>query len=90
MGMSDDLEAAIMEGATIVRIGTAIFGRTELHDMKITFIGGGNMAVALIGGLRRQGFSAAASRSSSPSPSRATSSPKASACAARPASMPPP
>lgn len=28
--------------------------------MKITFIGGGNMAVALIGGLRKQGFSAAA------------------------------
>jgi pyrroline-5-carboxylate reductase len=27
--------------------------------MKITFIGGGNMAVALIGGMRRQGFSAA-------------------------------
>ncbi|HIE40010.1 MAG TPA: YggS family pyridoxal phosphate-dependent enzyme, partial [Thiomicrorhabdus sp.] len=26
MGMSDDLEAAIMEGATIVRIGTDIFG----------------------------------------------------------------
>jgi len=26
MGMSDDLEAAIVEGATIVRIGTAIFG----------------------------------------------------------------
>ena len=26
MGMSDDLEAAIMEGATIVRIGTALFG----------------------------------------------------------------
>lgn len=26
MGMSDDLEAAIAEGATIVRIGTAIFG----------------------------------------------------------------
>ena len=27
MGMSDDLEAAIAEGATMVRVGTAIFGR---------------------------------------------------------------
>ena len=26
MGMTDDMEAAIAEGATIVRIGTAIFG----------------------------------------------------------------
>ncbi|MGH8700715.1 MAG: YggS family pyridoxal phosphate-dependent enzyme [Burkholderiales bacterium] len=26
MGMSDDFEAAIMEGATMVRVGTAIFG----------------------------------------------------------------
>ena len=26
MGMTDDLEAAILEGATIVRVGTAIFG----------------------------------------------------------------
>lgn len=26
MGMSDDLEAAIMEGATMVRVGTALFG----------------------------------------------------------------
>ena len=26
IGMSDDLEAAIAEGATLVRIGTAIFG----------------------------------------------------------------
>jgi hypothetical protein len=26
MGMSGDLEAAIAEGATIVRIGTALFG----------------------------------------------------------------
>jgi hypothetical protein len=26
MGMSDDFRAAIMEGATIVRIGTAVFG----------------------------------------------------------------
>ncbi|MDB5905654.1 MAG: YggS family pyridoxal phosphate-dependent enzyme [Betaproteobacteria bacterium] len=29
MGMSDDLEAAIAEGATIVRVGTAIFGTRE-------------------------------------------------------------
>jgi pyridoxal phosphate enzyme (YggS family) len=27
MGMSDDLETAIAEGATMVRVGTAIFGR---------------------------------------------------------------
>lgn len=27
MGMSADLEAAVLEGATVVRIGTAIFGR---------------------------------------------------------------
>jgi hypothetical protein len=26
MGMSDDMETAIMEGATIVRVGTALFG----------------------------------------------------------------
>lgn len=26
MGMSDDLEAAVVEGATLVRVGTAIFG----------------------------------------------------------------
>jgi len=26
MGMSDDLEAAIVEGATLVRVGTAVFG----------------------------------------------------------------
>lgn len=26
MGMTDDLEAAVAEGATIVRVGTAIFG----------------------------------------------------------------
>ena len=29
MGMSDDLELAIAEGATMVRIGTAIFGRRQ-------------------------------------------------------------
>ena len=26
MGMSGDLEAAVLEGATIVRVGTAVFG----------------------------------------------------------------
>jgi uncharacterized pyridoxal phosphate-containing UPF0001 family protein len=26
-GMSDDLEAAILEGATLVRVGTALFGQ---------------------------------------------------------------
>jgi pyridoxal phosphate enzyme (YggS family) len=31
MGMSDDLEAAIAEGATIVRIGTAIFGPRQYN-----------------------------------------------------------
>ena len=29
MGMTDDMEAAIAEGATIIRIGTAIFGARE-------------------------------------------------------------
>ncbi|MGQ0502474.1 MAG: alanine racemase, partial [Panacagrimonas sp.] len=29
MGMSDDFEAAILEGATIIRVGTAIFGPRE-------------------------------------------------------------
>jgi len=29
MGMSADLEAAIAEGATMVRVGTAIFGSRE-------------------------------------------------------------
>lgn len=32
MGMSDDLEAAIAEGATIVRVGTAIFGERKMID----------------------------------------------------------
>ena len=26
MGMTDDLEAAVAEGATLVRVGTALFG----------------------------------------------------------------
>jgi pyridoxal phosphate enzyme (YggS family) len=33
MGMSDDLEAAIVEGATIVRIGTAIFGARMVSNV---------------------------------------------------------
>lgn len=32
MGMSDDFEAAIAEGATMVRVGTAIFGARALRD----------------------------------------------------------
>jgi uncharacterized pyridoxal phosphate-containing UPF0001 family protein len=32
MGMSHDFVAAIAEGATIVRIGTAIFGERPLHN----------------------------------------------------------
>lgn len=32
MGMSADLEAAILEGATIVRVGSAIFGAREKHE----------------------------------------------------------
>lgn len=32
MGMSDDFDIAIEEGATIVRVGTAIFGRRSLPD----------------------------------------------------------
>ncbi|MCU7935616.1 MAG: YggS family pyridoxal phosphate-dependent enzyme [Candidatus Thiodiazotropha sp. (ex Dulcina madagascariensis)] len=32
MGMSDDLEAAIAEGATLVRIGTAIFGPRQYNQ----------------------------------------------------------
>jgi len=27
MGMTDDLEAAVQEGSTLVRVGTALFGR---------------------------------------------------------------
>lgn len=32
MGMSDDLEAAIAEGATMVRVGTALFGGRPVRD----------------------------------------------------------
>jgi len=39
MGMSDDLEAAITGGATMVRVGTAIFG-TRTSRVDVAPIGG--------------------------------------------------
>jgi PLP dependent protein len=36
MGMSDDLEAAIVEGATLVRVGSAIFGRRAAASSRDT------------------------------------------------------
>jgi PLP dependent protein len=39
MGMSDDLEAAILEGATLVRIGTAVFGARP-YNVAPTVVGG--------------------------------------------------
>ena len=60
MGMSADLELAIAEGATEVRLGTAIFGaRRGGGNLKVTFVGGGNMASAIIGGLISRGAAAA-------------------------------
>ena len=66
MGMSADFEAAIAEGATIVRLGTALFGarprssrfgqiahRTMPHEQARCILGAGNMGRALIGGLLR-------------------------------------
>ena len=50
MGMTDDFEVAIEEGATIVRVGRAIFGERGTMK-KLGFIGGGNMAEALARGL---------------------------------------
>ncbi|CAK0741321.1 PLP homeostasis protein [Gammaproteobacteria bacterium] len=38
MGMSDDLEAAVAEGATMVRVGTAIFGARSGGHRPETFI----------------------------------------------------
>jgi uncharacterized pyridoxal phosphate-containing UPF0001 family protein len=29
MGMTDDLEAAVREGSTLVRVGTALYGKRE-------------------------------------------------------------
>ena len=62
MGMSDDFPVAIAEGATTIRIGTAVFGQRKKPNnkieknyiMKTSFIGGGNMANALIGGLQKR------------------------------------
>ena len=34
MGMSHDLEAAVLEGATIVRVGSAIFGQRDYGEIK--------------------------------------------------------
>jgi pyridoxal phosphate enzyme (YggS family) len=34
MGMSDDLEAAVLEGATIVRVGTALFGPRRPNPLR--------------------------------------------------------
>ena len=64
MGMSADLEAAIAEGSTEVRVGTAIFGARIVN---VTFVGGGNMATALIGGLCATARTRATFASSSPS-----------------------
>ncbi|MBM4200585.1 MAG: YggS family pyridoxal phosphate-dependent enzyme [Gammaproteobacteria bacterium] len=39
MGMSDDLEAAIMEGATLVRVGSALFGARPAKPVALTASG---------------------------------------------------
>jgi PLP dependent protein len=35
MGMSTDLEAAILEGSTLVRVGTAIFGKRNYDETRV-------------------------------------------------------
>jgi uncharacterized pyridoxal phosphate-containing UPF0001 family protein len=32
MGMTNDFEIAIEEGSTMIRIGTALFGKRMVHD----------------------------------------------------------
>ncbi len=74
MGMTADMESAIAEGASMVRIGTGVFGPrlaklpvpphfthnppTMNKPTKIAFIGGGNMARGIIGGLINSGWAA--------------------------------
>src|SRR5690606_13305552 len=70
MGLSGDLEAAIARGATIVRVGTDIFGARPPQDessllqadcvnnIRLAFIGAGNIARAIIGGLIAKGYPA--------------------------------
>ena len=86
MGMSGDFEVAIEEGATIIRVGTAISGPerlrreiprdltggvdADLTQQRIGFIGGGAMAEALISGLLATGVPAAGLRAADPDPGR--------------------
>ena len=58
MGMSGDFEVAIEEGATMVRVGTAIFGPRpraaagmSVKGKRLGFVGCGNMGEALVKGL---------------------------------------
>ena len=59
MGMSEDFEVAIEEGATCVRIGTALFGARESAMIglpkSVGTIGAGNMAEAILRGLLARG-----------------------------------
>jgi len=59
MGMSADLEAAIEQGADDGARRHRAFRTEGKSRMKIAFIGGGNMAAALIAGLLRAGHRAA-------------------------------
>ena len=40
MGMSDDFAVAIEEGATLVRVGTAIFGKRTPAKLRSENVGG--------------------------------------------------